>query len=251
MGLVWQKTINGKQYEVRSAGQSRRLYTDGVFHTQYNPNRTLTANVWDLISLPSFFLDGEQIRRVLVLGVGGGAVIRQLLQWYPDVEIIGVELDQNHINIAKRFFGLSDKHVTLIQADAIDWVKRYRGLVFDIVIDDLFGEIEGEPNRVITADSKWMNLLSKLVTAHGMLVMNFTESKDLRDCAAFHDKGVNKQFKAAYRLMTPLYENQIGVFLKQVATTNQWRQRIKLHEISNEFEKCRDKYQMRKLKLEY
>ena len=250
MGIVWQKTIDGKQYEVRSAGHTRRLYTDGVFHSQYNPNKTLTSNVWDLISLPSFFLDIEQIRRILVLGVGGGAVIRQFLEWYPYADITGVELDKTHINIGKRYFGLADKRVTLIEADAIDWVKRYRGLTFDIVIDDLFGEINGEPNRVVEANSSWLNHLIRLLTPHGMLVMNFTESKDLRNCAVFHNQSVKKKFKSAYRLMTPLYENQIGVFLKETSTANQWRKRVQQHSVNSEYQQCRDKYQMRKLKLD-
>jgi spermidine synthase len=250
VGIVWQKTVNGKQYEVRSAGQSRRLYTDGVFHSQFNPNKSLTANVWDLISLPSFFLDSEKIRRILVLGVGGGAVIHHFLQWYPHADITGVELDKTHIQIGKRFFGLSDKRVTLIEADAIDWVKRYRGHTFDIVIDDLFGEIDGEPARVIEANSSWLNHLVHILTPHGMLVMNFTESKDLRDCAVLHNETIKKKFKSAYRLMTPLYENQIGVFLKETATANQWRKRIQQHTVNREFEQCRDKYQMRKLKLD-
>lgn len=250
MGIVWQKIVNGKQYEVRSAGKTRRLYTDGVFHSQYNPEKTLTSNVWDLISLPSFFLEPENIRRILVLGVGGGAVIRQFTSWFPAAEITGVELDKTHISIAKRFFGLSGKHISLIHGDAIDWVKKYRGLPFDIVIDDLFGEVEGEPNRVIEAKPAWMNHLTRLLTPHGMLVMNFTESKDLRNCAVFSNDSVKKKFKSAYRLMTPLYHNQIGAFMKKPATANEWRKRINQHALNSEFEQCRDKYQMRKLKLD-
>ena len=249
MGIVWHKTVDGKQYEVRSAGQTRRLYTDGVFHTQYNPNKTLTSNVWDLLSLPSFFLSSKNIRRILVLGVGGGAVLRQFLQWYPEADITGVELDKMHIRIAKRFFGLTNKRVTLIHADALDWVSCYRGLPFDIIIDDLFGEIEGEPNRVVDANLKWIKQLNRLLTAHGMLVMNFTESKDLRNCAVLQNESARNIFKAAYRLMTPLYENHIGVFLKQTSTANEWKQRIKQHDVGSEFEQCRDKYQLRKLKL--
>ena len=250
MAVIWQKTIDGKQYEVRSAGQTRRLYTDGVFHSQYNPSKTLTSNVWDLISLPGFFLETENIRRILVLGVGGGAVIRQFTSWFPNVDITGVELDKTHINVARRFFGLSGKYISLIHADAIAWVKRYRGLPFDIVIDDLFGEVEGEPTRVIEAKPVWMNHLTRLLTPHGMLVINFTESKDLRNCAVFNNGGVNKRFKSAYRLMTPLYDNQIGAFLKKPSTANEWRKRIKQHALNSEFEQCRDKYQMRKLKLD-
>lgn len=249
MGLVWKKTINGKQYEVRSAGRTRRLYTDGVFHSQHNPSRTLTSNVWDLLSLPAFFLDQEKIRRILVLGVGGGAVIRQFLDWFPQADITGIELDDIHLTIGRRFFGLENKRVTLIHADAIDWVKRYRDLAFDIVIDDLFVEVDSEPCRVIKADSSWLAQLTRLLTPHGLLTMNFTEPGDLRKCAIFTNKEIRNNFASAYRLMTPLYDNQIGAFLREKSTTNQWRKRIREHLVNKEFQRCQDKYQMRKLKL--
>ena len=45
MAILWQKIIKNTQYEVRSAGQTRRLYTDGVFHSQFNPQRAITGGV--------------------------------------------------------------------------------------------------------------------------------------------------------------------------------------------------------------
>ena len=65
MAVIWQKHVEGKCYEVRAAGHTRRLYTDGVFHSQYNPRHSLTGNVWDLLSLPSFFLQQRQLQRAL------------------------------------------------------------------------------------------------------------------------------------------------------------------------------------------
>ena len=248
MAVIWQKTQQGKQYEVRAAGQTRRLYTDGVFHSQYNPNRQLTGNVWDLLSLPSFFLEPNRVRRVLVLGVGGGAVIRQLLSWYPDAEIVGVELDNTHISISKRFFGLKHKRVTLIEANAITWLKSYRGLAFDIVIEDLFGDVNGEPESVIEASAHWVKQLSKNLSAYGLLVMNFTESKDFRSNAIFHDKPLQKKFKMVYKFTTPLYENNIAVLLQTPCKTNQWRKRIlSTPELVNEYQLSQDKVKIRKM----
>ena len=248
MAVIWQKTVNGKTYEVRAAGNTHRLYTDGVFHSQYNPNKTLTGNVWDLISLPCFFLPPEQIRRVLVLGVGGGAVMHQIASWFPQVDIIGVELDKTHISIAKRFFHLHGRHIELIEADAIDWVKQYRGLPFDIIIDDLFAEQAGEPIRVIAASQSWLNHLLRILTPHGALIMNFTESKDLRSASVFTEPAMQKKFQMAYRFMTPLYDNQIGVFLRQAATKNDWQKRIlATPQLNKEFQDNLAKYQIRKL----
>lgn len=248
MAVIWQKTVNGKTYEVRAAGKTHRLYRDGVFHSQYNPNRSLTGNVWDLLSLPCFFLTPEQIRRVLVLGVGGGAVMQQIANWFPHADITGVELDRTHIAIARKFFGLRGKHIELIHADAIDWVKRYRGLPFDIIIDDLFGEVEGEPVRVIAANKSWLKHLHRLMTSHAALIMNFTEAKDLRAAAVLTEPAVKQKYTMGYRFMTPLYENQIGVFLHQACKKNDWRKNIaQLRILNQEYEDNQDKYQIRKL----
>jgi spermidine synthase len=248
MAVIWQKTVSGKNYEVRSAGQTKRLYTDGVFHSQYNPRNTLTANVWDLISLPGFFLEAEQVRRVLVLGVGGGAVIRQFRSWFPAAYITGIELDRIHLYVARRFFGLKDSHIELVEADALEWVKQYRGLPFDIVIDDLFAEQDGEPERVVAADRQWIKSLLRLLTRQGMLVMNFISSKELRSSACFIDEQLTSKFTQIYRLMTPLYENNIGVFLQHKSSTNEWRRRILQNDVlRKEFTEKQAKYQVRKL----
>ena len=87
MSILWQKTAGQDRYEVRSAGRSLRLYRNGVLHTQYNPSRPIGGNLWDLLLDPAFFRSPEAIRRVLVLGVGGGAVIRLLNRFVRPDEI--------------------------------------------------------------------------------------------------------------------------------------------------------------------
>lgn len=68
MSLIWSKNVSGVQYEVRSAGSSKRLYTNGVFHSQYNPVQKITGHVWDLLMIPAFFYPQNTIKKVLVLG---------------------------------------------------------------------------------------------------------------------------------------------------------------------------------------
>jgi spermidine synthase len=249
VAVIWQKRVEGKRYEVRAAGQTRRLYTDGVFHSQYNPRRGLTGNVWDLLSLPSFFLVPWQLQRALVLGVGGGTVIRQLRQWYPTLQVTGIELNPTHLYIARRFFDLDDPAVNLIEADAIDWVQCYDGPPFDLIVDDLFFEDEGEPCRAVRADRHWLRTLAAALSPHGMLSMNFISSSDLRESAVFHNKALQARFHNVYRFMTPLYENNIGVFLSQPQSLNQWQERIaEQPALQAEFMEKRGKYQIRKLR---
>lgn len=224
MAILWQKTIKNTRYEVRSAGQTRRLYTDGVFHSQYNPEHEVTGGVWDALMLPAFFYPPESIQRVLVLGVGGGAVIHQLQRYIKPDEIIGVELNPVHIMLAKRFFGITSKHVQLVQADAVKWLDNYSGPPFDMIIEDLFGEQDGEPLRAVKANKAWFQKLNSHLKPEGVLVMNFISANDLKNCAAVSYKKISAIFTSMFKFTLTHYDNAVGAFLKMPVTSQMLRQ---------------------------
>lgn len=219
MAILWQKKLHGTRYEVRTAGKTHRLYTDGVFHSQFHPERATAGGIWDLLMLPALFYSPHKIQRVLVLGVGGGAVIRQLHRYIEPAEIVGVELNPVHLEVAQRFFGVADSMAQLHQADAIQWVRDYEGPRFDMVIEDLFGEHEGEPVRAVPADVNWCNCLKKLLTREGMLVMNFIDRPEMRHSECLSKQNLASNFKSAFQLTLPLYENVIVALLKRPATS--------------------------------
>lgn len=217
MAILWQKNLNGTRYVVRTAGKTRRLYTNGVFHSQYHPTRATTGGIWDLLMLPAFFYPSKKIQRVLVLGVGGGAVIRQLHRYIEPAEIVGVELNPVHLEVAQRFFGVDKSMAQLHQADAIQWVRDYDGPKFDMIIEDLFGEEKGEPVRAVAADKNWCGCLGRLLTRDGLLVMNFIDIPEMRHSECLSRQNLSRKFKSAFQLTLPLYENVIVALLKTAA----------------------------------
>lgn len=226
MAILWQKTIKNTRYEVRTAGQTRRLYTDGVFHSQYNPEHPVTGGVWDVLMLPAFFYPHNTIQRVLVLGVGGGAVIHLLQRYIQPAEIIGVELNPVHIMVAKRHFGISNKQAHLIQADAVKWLEDYSGPPFDMIIEDLFGEKNGEPIRAVKSNKAWFETLDRHLSPEGVLVMNFISANDLKNCAAVSYKKISGLFKSSFQFTLTHYDNAVGAFLKIPATSQMLRRHI-------------------------
>ena len=214
MAVLWQKCVDGTRYEVRTAGHSRRLYTDGVFHSQYNPRRPLTHGVWDLLMLPALYYPPGKIQRVLMLGVGGGAVIQLLHHFIQPAKIVGIELNPMHLKIAKRFFGVRQNLATLHQADAIKWLQHYKGPAFDMIIDDLFTEIDSEPQRVVALNNKWCSLLHKHTTQHGVVVVNSMSPQELHDSAFVVTQRLAKQYPSKIQLSLPIYENAVGAFFK-------------------------------------
>jgi spermidine synthase len=225
LALLWHKQVGDRRYEVRSAGNSRRLYTNGVFHSQYNPRHAVTGSVWDLLMLPAFFAP-QTDRRVLVLGVGGGAVVRLINRFVAPRHIVGVELDAVHLDVARRYFEVMAPNVTLHRADAVRWVERYRGPRFDMIVDDLFGEADGEPSRAVAADSRWFGRLADLLTADGVLVANFDSPAELQACAWCQCDPLRTRFPSAFRLMVPNCENAVGAFLGTSAETSALRRNL-------------------------
>ena len=226
MAILWQKTIKDARYEVRTAGQTRRLYTDGVFHSQYNPEHVVTGGVWDILMLPALFYPKDTIQRVLVLGVGGGAVIQLLQHYIKPAEIIGVELNPVHIMLAKRYFGITNKLARLVQADAVKWLENYSGPPFDMIIEDLFGEQDGEPVRAVKANKLWIEKLNSHLSPEGVLVMNFIGRNDLKNCAAVSYKKTSGLFVSSFQFTLTHYVNAVGAFLKKTATSQMLRKNI-------------------------
>jgi spermidine synthase len=224
MAVIHSQKIAGVHYQVRTAGRSVRLYTNGAMHTQYHPAHKLTRGVWDLLALPALAL--PQIKRVLLLGVGGGAVIHLLRHWCPAVAITGVELNPVHLQLARRFFALRGRDVKLVTADARDFVARYRGECFDLVIEDLFGG-EGLPDRSFAADSSWCSALGQLVSDDGALVINTLSARQLRETALLSDQRVRKQWQSALCLAMPAYANRVGVFYRKPVSARDLRSAIR------------------------
>jgi spermidine synthase len=246
MAILWQKTIKNTRYEVRTAGQTRRLYTDGVFHSQFNSEHAVTGGVWDVLMLPALFYPKSTIHRVLVLGVGGGAVIHLLQRYIKPAEIIGVELNPVHIMLAKRFFGITVKHAKLVQADAVKWLENYSGPPFDMIIDDLFGEQDGEPIRAVKANKVWIEKLNSHLSPEGVLVMNFISLNDLKNCSAVSYKKISGLFISSFQFTLTHYVNAVGAFLKKPATSQMLRQHIKQNDELNKSKKL--DFHVRKLK---
>lgn len=208
MALLWQKRVGDNRYQVCSHGASVRLYSNGVFHSQWNPRDPLKGSLWEMLLLPAFFLPPEQVRSVLLLGVGGGALIRLLQAYVSPDRIVGVELDPVHLDVARRHFGVWDAE--LVCGDAREFVasqmKKKKPDSFDLVIDDLFGHAGGGAERTVAADSVWCRHLARLLGGDGLLVSNFGSRRELFD-SGWRNPAVRAEFRSGWTAELPAYEN--------------------------------------------
>lgn len=225
MAIIWSRERDGVRYEVRNAGRTRRLYTDGVFHSSYNPTQPLTGGVWDLLMMPAFLYPPGAIQRVLLLGVGGGTVIRQLREFVRPREIVAVDLCAEHLYVARRFFGVVGPDVRLVEADARDWVRRDRTR-YDLVIDDLFGGIGGEPQRAIAADVEWCERLAARTARDGALAINCLSPSELAQTGLLTDADLRQRFPGRFQLRAGRDQNAVGLFLPRPVQAGELRRNL-------------------------
>ncbi len=248
--MIWFRQKGEDRYEVRRAGNSLRLLTNGVFHSQYNPEDPVTGSVWDLLLLPAFALPKGRPARVLLLGVGGGAVVRQLNRFLSPDLIVGIELSPVHLQVAREVFGALAPNICLLEADARDWLAHYRGPAFDLVIDDLFGHADGEAQRAIPADEQWCRQLWSVVSPDGVLVMNFESEAQLRRAAHCREPAVRRCWVEGQSLSTPHYENAIGAFFRRAPDWEAFEARLRAQpELDQRQARCRLRYRRKVLRL--
>ena len=207
MAIVWRSDLAGKRYEVRSAGRSLRLYTNGAFHSQYNPGHLFSGAVWDLLTLPILFNAGSP-RSVLLLGLGGGTAIHQINRLVAPDRVTAIELDPVHIDVARHIFGVNAPNVSLIHADAVRWLAHNRGK-HDVIIDDLFVDTPDEPQRAQPVDAKWLRRLAARTRPHGVVIQNHLSPSVARKLVRTYRSSLERHFKTVLMFTTPAYENGI------------------------------------------
>ena len=178
MALIWFNQQDGHRYEVRNAGRTLRLYSDGVFHSQYNPGRQILGGLWDLLYLPMFMLPSPQLQRILLLGLGGGSVIHPINHWFTPATIDAVEIDSNHLYVAREYFGINHANTALHHADVMTWLPQQQQQ-WDVIIEDVYGHLDGEPVRGVDLSRQWAAQLFDHLQPHGLLIMNFTAIRDM------------------------------------------------------------------------
>lgn len=228
MAILWSHREGGIFYQVRSAGSSLRLYTDGVLHTQFNSRRIITGSVWDLLWLPVFFRAEPSVKRVLLLGAGAGTVIRQIDRLFQPQQIIAVDNNAVHLQIAEKFFGVNSKIATLQLGEASNFIERYQGTKFDLIIDDLFIAEGGVAKRALCCDHHWIKQLTRHLDRDGLLCVNFPDRSEFSKAPFSLWIGPRQRFASGYELMSPNTENVIAALLPKTPDIESLRAHLKM-----------------------
>lgn len=111
-------------------------------------------------------------KKVLIIGLGGGAMPMFLRTLYPEVEIEVVDIDPEVVKVAKKFFAFKeDKKLKATVADGRGYVEKAKG-GWDLVFLDAYGK--GEIPRHLATLEFLKTLKSKLAPG-GLVVGNVWE----------------------------------------------------------------------------
>ena len=170
-------------------GERIDLDVEGATFATWHPERLFTGYSWDALAA-GCLLGPAPPRSVLVLGLGGGTVTRQLRALLPQARLTGVEIDAGVIQLARRHMDLDAQGVSIHVGDAYRFLAD-SGDRFDAIIDDLFLTGPGDVVRSRVPAGETLALLRSRLAPEGVLVANF-----ITDTGAH--KLVRKSARAAF-----------------------------------------------------
>lgn len=78
-------------------------------------------------------------REILLIGLGGGSLVRFLAHHYPEADITVVEYRQAVIDIARRFFRLPEQpRIRILQGDGTEFIHNRAQPLYDLILVDAF-----------------------------------------------------------------------------------------------------------------
>lgn len=112
----------------------------------------------------------DRVQSCLVLGLGGGTVIRMLEKSFSKIRITAVDIDPVMVRIAqKHFFTGTSPHTSVVVADALDYVSREYKNKFDLIIVDLY---LGKLNPAKSHGRDFLANIKKLLEERGLVLFN-------------------------------------------------------------------------------
>lgn len=133
----------------------------------------------------------DAVSSILVLGVGGGTVIRKLRHYYPKAKIVGVDIDKAIVEISQSHFGLSNvDRLRLNISDAKVYVAKTKQK-FDFVIIDLY---IGRDIPAFESSEVFIRNLKRILRPGGHVLFNYLHDGQYRLWAARLGKRLKSVF---------------------------------------------------------
>ncbi len=187
---------------VRRAGERVDLEVEGATFATWHPRHAFTGYSWDALAAAALLRPGGPPASVLLLGLGGGTVTRQLRALLPEVRLVGVEIDAGVIELARTYMTLDEQQVEVHIDDAYAFLARTTER-FDVVLDDLFLTGPDDVVRTRVPQGETLKLLRARVAPGGLFVANLiTDAGEHKSVRVASRKAFADAFPVS-RVVTP------------------------------------------------
>jgi spermidine synthase len=155
-------------------------------------------------------------RRVLVLGGGEGATLREVLKYTSVEEAVMVDIDEDVVKVSRehlRFMNegvFEDKRVKLVIGDALDYVFSTKDR-YDVVIADLSDPLEeGPAYKLYTVE--FYRRVAEIIGGTGVFVTQATSPTNTPRTHAVIYRTIREVFRytAYYHVFVPSFEAAWG-----------------------------------------
>jgi spermidine synthase len=110
------------------------------------------------------------IRRVLIIGMGGGTASKKFYKDYPNITVENVEIDPVVVEFAKKYFQVPEETRSQITVeDGRVYLIRNQGPYDLVILDAFFGE--AIPFHLMTTE--FLQLIKERLTPDGTVAVNF------------------------------------------------------------------------------
>ena len=123
---------------VRVGTETQLVLNEGqAVHSVYDPTATYTNAYWDDVLLSRYVGSGQSPKRVAVVGLAGGTIVRQLGEFIGPVAVDGVELDPKIVDVGRKYFAMTEPNLHVTVADGRYWMATQAGQ-YDLILVDAY-----------------------------------------------------------------------------------------------------------------
>ncbi|BAN90007.1 fused MFS/spermidine synthase [Aeropyrum camini] len=197
---------------IRVSGEGKVLVLDGK--TQSSESDEYIYH--EALVHPAMILHGGP-RKVLILGGGEGATLREVLKHRSVEKAVMVDIDETVVNVAREYLGewhrgaFDDPRAEVVIDDAWNYVARRAETGFDVVIADLVDPLEAGPATRLYSE-EYYRMVKEVMGPGGVFVTQAVSISHLTEYHAIIRNTVARVFKhvESYGVYIPSFDSMWG-----------------------------------------
>lgn len=140
------------------------------------------------------------VKKCLIVGMGGGGIAKLVRQYWPDSEITGVDIDPLMVELGRKYLSLDKAGAKVVIADAYDYMvdTSKKNKKYDLVCVDVYVE-RSVPKKFETED--FIKLIKKVLTTEGAAIFNRLYGKEDKETA----ENLHRKLIHAFKKVRPVY----------------------------------------------